>query len=81
MVGSPPLVLEVYPDHTNISYRKGADYIKCDVEIIKDLKLICSHEAWINEFVVLKITLNFLTGLDLTTLMMTIQISIGMTKK
>ena len=27
----------------------GADYIECDVQITKDLKLICSHEAWINE--------------------------------
>ena len=43
----------VYPEHTSISYEKGAemgaDYIECDVQITKDLKLICSHEAWINE--------------------------------
>jgi len=58
-VRSPPLVLGhrgacgVYPEHTSISYEKGAemgaDYIECDVQITKDLKLICSHEAWINE--------------------------------
>ena len=27
----------------------GADYIECDVQVTKDLKLVCSHEAWINE--------------------------------
>ena len=58
-VRSLPLVLGhrgacgVYPEHTSISYEKGAemgaDYIECDVQITKDLKLICSHEAWINE--------------------------------
>ena len=48
---NPPLVLKVYPGQIipYISYRKGADYIICDVQITKDLKLICSHEAWINE--------------------------------
>ena len=30
---------------------QGADYIKCDVEITKDLKLVCSHEPWISEIV------------------------------
>ena len=43
----------VYPEHTTLGYEKGAemgaDYIECDVQITKDLKLICSHEAWINE--------------------------------
>ena len=48
---NPPLVLKVYPGQIipYISYRKGDDYIICDVQITKDLKLICSHEAWINE--------------------------------
>ena len=27
----------------------GADYIECDVQITKDLQLVCSHESWINE--------------------------------
>ena len=27
----------------------GADYIECDVQITKDLHLVCSHEAWIKE--------------------------------
>ena len=27
----------------------GADYIECDVQITKDLQLICSHEAWIKD--------------------------------
>ena len=81
----------------------GADYIECDVQITKDLKLICSHEAWINEVCDVenhtefsnrikydvkfshnlkpKINVKFsiLFFPDLTILMMTIQISIGMT--
>merc|ERR1712223_1316473 len=58
-VRSLPLVLGhrgacgVYPEHTSISYEKGAemgaDYIECDVQITKDLQLVCSHESWINE--------------------------------
>ena len=36
-------------------YRKaieqGADYIECDVEITKDLQMVCSHEPWISEVV------------------------------
>ena len=31
--------------------KQGADYIECDVEVTKDLKLVCSHEPWINEVV------------------------------
>ena len=27
----------------------GADYIECDVQITKDMQLVCSHESWINE--------------------------------
>ena len=43
----------VYPEHTTLGYIKGAemgaDYIECDVQITKDLQLVCSHESWINE--------------------------------
>ena len=42
-----------YPEHTKIAYEKaaemGADYIECDLQLTKDLKLVCSHEAWIKE--------------------------------
>ena len=93
----------------------GADYIECDVQITKDLQLVCSHESWINEvcnvedhtefsnrirydlkylkffLMVLKWVLNlklvwrtrstmYLIFSDLTILMMTIQILIGMIK-
>ena len=30
---------------------QGADYIECDVEVTKDLELVCSHEAWISEVI------------------------------
>ena len=43
----------IYPEHTEIAYENGADlgadYIECDVQITKDLQLVCSHEAWIKE--------------------------------
>lgn len=43
----------IYPEHTEIAYEEGAalgaDYIECDVQITKDLQLICSHEAWIKD--------------------------------
>jgi len=43
----------IYPEHTVIAYENGADlgadYIECDVQITKDLHLVCSHEAWIKE--------------------------------
>ena len=39
--------------HLPIAYEEGAtlgaDYIECDVQITKDLQLICSHEAWIKD--------------------------------
>lgn len=45
----------MYPEHTALAYRKaaeqGADYIECDVEVTKDLKLVCSHEPWISQVV------------------------------
>ena len=31
--------------------KQGADYIECDVEVTKDLKLVCSHEPWISEVI------------------------------
>ena len=30
---------------------QGADYIECDVQVTKDLELVCSHEAWISEVI------------------------------
>lgn len=43
----------IYPEHTEISYEKaaemGSDYIECDVQITKDMQIVCSHEAWIKE--------------------------------
>ena len=30
---------------------QGADYIECDVEVTKDLELVCSHEPWMSEVV------------------------------
>ena len=40
----------IYPEHTVIGYENGAnlgaDYIECDVQITKDLQLICSHDPW-----------------------------------
>ena len=36
-------------------YRKaaeqGADYIECDVEVTKDLELVCSHEPWLSSVI------------------------------
>lgn len=41
------------PEHTVTAYRlavdQGADVVECDVTVSKDLVLLCSHEAWINE--------------------------------
>ena len=34
-----------------MAIEQGADYIECDVEVTKDLKLVCSHEPWISEVV------------------------------
>ncbi len=43
----------IYPEHTAIAYemaaKNWADYIECDVQVTKDLQLVCSHEAWIEE--------------------------------
>ena len=30
---------------------QGADYIECDVEVTKDLELICSHEQWLKDII------------------------------
>ena len=30
---------------------QGADYIECDVEVTKDLELICSHEQWLSDII------------------------------
>ena len=30
---------------------QGADYIECDIEVTKDLKLVCSHEPWLSDVV------------------------------
>ena len=34
-----------------MAIEQGADYIECDVEVTKDLNLVCSHEPWISEIV------------------------------
>ncbi len=44
----------IYPEHTEVGYAKAAsegwaDYIECDIQITKDLQLICSHHGWIKE--------------------------------
>lgn len=59
LVTSRPLILGhrgasgSYPEHTSLGYEKGAqegaDVIECDVEVTKDLQLVCSHESWIRE--------------------------------
>ena len=30
---------------------QGADYIECDVEVTKDLELVCSHEQWLSDII------------------------------
>ena len=30
---------------------QGADYIECDVEVTRDLELVCSHEPWLSEII------------------------------
>ena len=37
--------------HFRKAAEQGADYIECDVEVTKDLKLVCSHEPWISQVV------------------------------
>lgn len=40
------------PEHTVEAYKlaveQGADIIECDLAVTKDLKLICTHDAWLN---------------------------------
>jgi glycerophosphoryl diester phosphodiesterase len=41
------------PEHTKEAYleaiKEGADFIECDVVVIRDLQLICRHEPNIND--------------------------------
>ena len=37
--------------HFRKAAEQGADYIECDVEVTKDLELVCSHEPWISQVV------------------------------
>ena len=43
----------IYPEDTAIGYEKaiefGADFIECDIQVTKDLQLICSHDQWIKD--------------------------------
>jgi len=43
----------VYPEDTAIGYEKavefGADFIECDIQVTKDLQLVCSHDQWIKD--------------------------------
>merc|ERR1712179_679137 len=43
----------IYPEHTVIGFENGAnlgsDYIECDVQITKDLQLVCSHDPWMKK--------------------------------
>ena len=47
--GAPGL----YPEDTAIGYEKavefGADFIECDIQVTKDLQLVCSHDQWIKD--------------------------------
>lgn len=60
----------MYPEHTKLAYREaikqGADYIECDVQVTKDLQLMCSHNPWISE-VTLDLSNNSEYGLRKTT--------------
>ena len=41
------LILNIYRK----AVEQGADYIECDVEVTKDLQLICSHEQWLKDII------------------------------
>lgn len=47
--GSPGMLPEHTVEGYELALQQGADVIECDVAVSKDLKLLCTHEAWLNE--------------------------------
>ena len=43
----------VYPEHTALAYsyaiEQGADGLECDIQVTRDLQLVCLHESWMEE--------------------------------